>query len=97
MDIMQDNSEIVHYEQIDIPIYIKTAKLSEFPNMQALCHWHDDIEFTRVLNGRMNYFVNGKRIELKQNDCIMINARQMHYGYSFCKQECEYYCMCDTF
>lgn len=41
---MQDFSEVVHYENPDIPLYIRTSNLSIYPDMSAPCHWHDDIE-----------------------------------------------------
>lgn len=93
IEILQDNSEIVHYERADIPLYIRTGKLSTYPNMQAPCHWHDDIELIRILRGKMNYYINGKRILLKENDSIMVNARQMHYGYSEQYQDCDFICI----
>lgn len=93
IDIMQDDSEIVHYERAGIPLYVKIGKLSNYPNMRALCHWHDDIEFIYILKGKMNYYINGKNIILNKNDCIMINTRQMHYGYSFENQDCDFYCI----
>lgn len=92
-DIMQDQSEVVHYQDAAIPLFIKYGILSTYPNLRALCHWHEDLEFIRILKGRMNYHINGKDIFLKENDCIMVNARQMHYGYSFHRQDCEFICI----
>lgn len=93
VEVMQDNSEVVHYERAGVPLYIRNGKLSYYPNMQALCHWHDDIELIRILRGKMNYYINGKRILLNENDSILINARQMHYGYSEQAQDCDFICI----
>lgn len=92
-DIMQDLSEIVHYQDTAVPLFIKYGILSTYPNLRALCHWHEDLEFIRMRKGQMNYHVNGKDILLRENDCIMVNARQMHYGYSFHRQDCEFLCI----
>ena len=43
--MMQDASEIVQYDTAGIPLYIREAKLSSYPDMQVLCHWHEDLEF----------------------------------------------------
>ena len=91
--LMPDASEIVAYDAVGIPLYIQTDHLSTYPDMRALCHWHEDIEFIRIQKGHMNYFVNGRKILLHENDCIMINARQMHYGYSSDRQECVFTCI----
>lgn len=93
VEMMQDNSEVVHYERAGVPLYIRNGRLSEYPNMQANCHWHDDIELIRILRGKMNYYINGKKILLQENDSIMVNARQMHYGYSEQYQNCDFICI----
>lgn len=91
-DIMQDRSEVVPYDRAGIPLYIRTACLSDYRGMQAVCHWHEDMEFIRILEGRMNYDINGCRILLEQGDLVWVNARQMHYGYSCQGQECRFIC-----
>ena len=89
--VMPDNSEIIPYDEAGIPLYVQYKYLSAYLNSRALCHWHEDMEFSYVKKGRMNYYVNGKNILLRENDCIMVNARQMHYNYSVNNEECEYF------
>lgn len=91
--VMKDASEIVHYNIPGLPVYLRQSLLSDYPDMRALCHWHDCLEFIRILDGEMNYYINGKNILLRRNDCIMINSRQMHYGYSHKRRECEFICL----
>lgn len=93
VDVMQDASEIVHYDKPGIPLYIRFGKLSYYPNMKALCHWHEDIEFMYILTGKMYYYIDGKQILLKANDCIMINAKHMHYGFSCCGEDSDFICI----
>lgn len=93
LDIMQDGSEIIHYDHAGIPLYIRTCTLSSYPHKRALCHWHDDIELIHVLKGKMNYDINGKCVLLKEDDCLMVNTRQMHYGYASENQDCLFSCI----
>lgn len=93
IELMRDFSEIVHYEHTGIPLYIRTADLALYPGMSAPCHWHDDIEWIYIISGKMCYYINGKRILLKENDSLMVNARQMHYGYSYKEQDCCFLCV----
>lgn len=93
IELMQDFSEIVHYENAGIPLYIRTADLAIYPGMSAPCHWHDDLEWIYIMSGKMYYYVNGKRILLNENDSLMVNARQMHYGYSYKEQDCHFLCI----
>lgn len=92
-ELMQDFSEIVPYEHKDVPLYIRTSDLSVYPDMSAPCHWHEDIEWIHIIKGNMCYDINGQRILLHENDSLMVNARQMHYGYSFQKQDCRFSCI----
>ena len=93
VNIMQDASEVIPYDNPKIPLYIQTRYLSTYPDMRALCHWHDEIAFIYILSGKMYYEINGKKVLLNEKDCIMVNARQMHYGSSVQKQECEFLCI----
>lgn len=93
VDIMNDASEIVHYDTPGIPLYIQEALLSWYPNFRALCHWHEDIEFIYIFKGHMDYYINGKHITIKENDGLLILPKQMHYGYSAAKKECFFACI----
>ena len=45
--VMQDASEIVRYDEVGIPLYIREGLLSSYPDHRALCHWHEDIEWKK--------------------------------------------------
>ena len=91
--VMQDASEIVRYDQVGIPLYIREGLLSSYPDHRALCHWHEDIEWVQIRSGQMNYYINGKRVLLNAGEAIIVNSRQMHYGYSENGQECDFICI----
>lgn len=91
--VNKDNSEIITYDETGIPIFIRERYLSTYPDYRALCHWHEDIEFIYIVEGRMSYYINGKKIILKEGNSIMINSGQLHYGYSDHKEECRFYCI----
>lgn len=67
--------------------------MSRYPDRKALCHWHDDLEFIRIVHGEMNYYINGKNLVLKEHDGIMVNTRQMHYGSSINQNDCSFLCI----
>lgn len=93
IELMQDFSEIVHYGSMGVPLYVHTADLAVYPGMSAPCHWHDDIEWIYMISGKMCYYINGKRVLLEEKDSLMVNARQMHYGYSYKEQDCRFLCI----
>lgn len=88
--IMRDASEIVRYDEVGIPLSIREGLLSAYPNHRALCHWHEDIEWVYIRSGQMNYYMNGKRVLLNAGEALMVNSRQMHYGYSENGQDCDF-------
>ncbi|WP_443770965.1 cupin domain-containing protein [Anaerostipes sp.] len=49
--------------------------LSSYHNFEAPPHWHDDIELITVLQGKMEYNVNGEIVTIQQDEGIFINSR----------------------
>lgn len=93
INILQDAAEIIQYDSPDIPYTIQSRKLSDFTDMHALCHWHDDIEIIYIFSGEMMYDINGNILHLKKGDTVVVNSHQMHFGYSTHGRECIFTCM----
>ena len=88
-----DASETVAYNNPLFPAYIRHGLLSSYPDYSAVSHWHKDLEFIVIKKGSMTYNVNGKLIELTEGSGIMVNSRQLHYGFSPEHKECEFICI----
>ncbi len=93
VDVRKDGSEIVKYDYDGYFAYVRRGFLSYYPNFTADSHWHDDLEFISVLSGSMDYNVNGEIIHLNEGQGILVNARQLHYGFSNERSECDFYCV----
>lgn len=93
INLMKDFSELIFYNINPLPIYIGKGILSSFSNLEALCHWHSDVEFLMPVKGHISYKVNGNTFLLQEGDGIFVNSRQMHYGFSADETDCEYICM----
>ena len=93
LDLKDDRSENISYDDTEYPIYIRRFCLSSYPNYAAPSHWHDDIEWILILDGSMEYNVNGTLIKLKAGEGIFVNSRQMHFGFSTTHQECDFICI----
>ncbi len=92
-DIRSDGSEVVKYDYDGYYAYARRGLLSRYPNFAADSHWHDDLEFISVLSGSMDYCVNSEILHLKAGQGIIVNARQLHYGFSAEHTECDFYCV----
>lgn len=88
-----DSSETVAYNNPLFPAYVRYGILSTYPDYSAVSHWHEDLEFILIKTGKMTYNVNGQLIEVCENDGIMVNSRQLHYGFSAEHNECEFICI----
>lgn len=93
VELRDDRSEKIRYNSPDYPIYIRRGLLSSYPNFTAPCHWHDDIELIAVLDGKMTYNVNGTLVEIEGGEGIFVNSRQLHFGFSARRQECDFICV----
>ena len=88
-----DASENVAYNTPGFPAYIKKGQLSSYSDFRAVSHWHDDLEFILILDGKMSYDVNGQKIALQTGEGIFVNSRCFHYGYSDTHTECFFICI----
>lgn len=93
MILNSDRSEKVSYTCGDYPIYVRRGLLSLYPGFTAPPHWHDDIELIAVYEGRMQYNVNGDVVTLNAGEGILVNSRQLHFGFSDLKKECSFVCI----
>lgn len=90
LEVLSDLSEVLPYPIPDFPLYAGIGKLEAFNQYAVSCHWHPDFEFNLVLEGGMDYFVNGENIHLSAGDGIFVNSRRLHYNYSHEKLPCRY-------
>ena len=91
--VREDKSEQFLYKCAEFPAYFGYGRLADYPDYAALGHWHDDIEFSLVLSGGMDYNVNGETVHLNPGEGIFINSRQMHFNFSRDHQNGEYICI----
>jgi AraC family transcriptional regulator, melibiose operon regulatory protein len=91
--LASDSSEIVTYNFRDFLVLAKKNWLSNYPNMTAISHWHSDIEFVVVLQGKMLYSVNGKEQFLEKGQCIFVNSRQIHSSHAIDGSDCQILCL----
>lgn len=89
----QDSSERVIYNNPLFPVSVRYGLLSSYPDYSAVSHWHEDLEFIVIKQGKMTYNVNGELFSLTKDRGIMVNSRQLHYGFSREHEECEFICI----
>ncbi|MEH7416995.1 AraC family transcriptional regulator [Neobacillus drentensis] len=90
LEVYSDLSERLNYNLPDFPLYVRKGALNQFDRYVAACHWHPDLEFIFVLDGAMEYFVNGVTIPIERGHGIFVNSKRLHYGFSTNKVNCSF-------
>ncbi len=93
LELKGDGSEIVPYNFPDMPVHATRMRLSAYPGMAFVGHWHDDLEYVRVERGAMRFSVNGTEYTLREGQGLFVNARQMHAGRAADGGDCEFLCV----
>lgn len=70
--------EAIYYKDASFPVDIWTDVYQSFVDQTMNCHWHNVFEFGVMLSGTLHYYMNGERMELKEGDCVFVNANTMH-------------------
>ncbi|MBQ9229455.1 MAG: AraC family transcriptional regulator [Eubacterium sp.] len=92
-NINENGSETINYDLPEMPVYIRDGNLSSLKNYTFKAHFHSDWEFITVLEGSMNYSINGEIITLTEGESLFVNCNQIHFGFSAVKEECRYICL----
>jgi len=92
-DILKDAAKSVHYDMPGIPVSISRHILSEYPGMRTLLSCHREVSWVLVLEGSMNWFINGQSVILEQNDILMVRPDAIHYVYARKNEDCLYACV----
>ena len=90
LEVFSDLSERLNYNLPDFPLYVRKGTLRQFNRYAAECHWHSDLEFISVLDGSMEYFVNGQTVQIDTENGIFVNSKRLHYGFSIDQTDCSF-------
>jgi len=91
LEVFSDMSERLNYNLPGFPLYAKKGELRDFHQYSTACHWHPDLEFIFVIDGNMEYFVNGKIVHLEKEEGIFVNSNRLHYNYSKDFSNCTFF------
>ncbi|OMG00888.1 AraC family transcriptional regulator [Paenibacillus sp. FSL R7-0337] len=90
LEVFSDLSERLNYNLPGFPLYAKKGALHQFDRFAAAYHWHPDLEFIVVLDGTMDFYVNGQTVHLDKGNGIFVNSKRLHYGFSAAKSDCTF-------
>ena len=91
--IMPDGSLSVQHNIPQLPISIRTDRLSQYTDSQFCHHWNDDFEFIRVLEGKMYFEIDDEKILLEQNHFLIICPKHAHRLLAVDECDCKFLCV----
>ena len=82
-----DLSSSISYSPDELPIFTSDEGLQQTGDINVPHHWHSDLEFVYLEEGKADFFVNGKTIPLLPGQGIFVNSRCLHYAHEY--TECK--------
>lgn len=91
MELSKDshNRELKLHGTYGFPVYIGRKLISSYPTGCFSWHWHDEVEFTLVVSGKIEYRVNDSRYLLKAGQGLFCNSGALHFG-AMADCDCDY-------
>lgn len=80
--LQEDLAEVISYTDSAFAIRSYQGDLNEYVGHSVPAHWHSEVEWILLLEGRAVYHVNEQRFALEAGDALLINSNRLHYGYS---------------
>lgn len=73
----------------DFPFSAGIVNISYYIDCRFCHHWHEDPEFTVIVDGEMFYQVNDRVLHLKKGQAVFVNSNMLHSGWNE-QSECVY-------
>lgn len=86
----KNQREIGQYLDGNFPLIVNYDTLSDFVHDTVCCHWHPELEFAFIMQGSMNYEINGTSYTVKKGDGIFINTNVIHAAKQIGNEDCHY-------
>lgn len=83
------NRELKLHGTYAFPVYADRKLLSSYPTGSFPWHWHDEVEFTLVKEGQIEYQVNESKFILTSGQGLFCNSGALHAG-RMVKGDCDY-------
>lgn len=87
-----DGSQVLEYNNPLFECYAINPYYTSNRTYSVTEHWHEDLEFLYVVDGEIQFIVNGKSIILHSGEGICVNSRRIHSNHSVPGKSCAYYC-----
>lgn len=74
--------ELYEHEDNSFPVTLDIDHYNELYDNTLNCHYHYDVEYTLVLSGELDYYINGSLCRIKAGDAVFVNSNTLHMAKS---------------
>ena len=91
--IDENKKETTNHGVYEFPIQIYETFLEKNVLGFVNWHWHDEVQFCLVTNGRVDFYVSEKKYTLDKGQGIFINSGYLHMAKPLEKESNSYICI----
>ena len=88
--VNEEKRELKSHGTFQFPVNISRKRLSSYGTGAFPWHWHDEVELTLVLSGKIDYRVNESQYLLRAGEGLFCNADALHAGSRVDGADCDY-------
>ena len=74
----------------DFPFYISYKQISDYRDSEVLSHWHIELEYILVLEGRLDYIGEDSEYTMSEGEGVLVNGNVLHSYRRNRTNECRY-------
>lgn len=91
--IDQDLKELTKHRTVDLPIACYETTINQNIHGYIPLHWHEEIQFVRIIKGEAIFKLNGDRVSVGEGDGLFINSGCLHSAEELNQSNCIYICL----
>lgn len=91
--VRSDKSQVIEYENPLFQCYAGKSFYAPDVANQIPEHWHEELELIYVVDGSLDYNVNGEQFVLNPGEGVLVNSRRVHANSSKRGEYALFYCI----
>ncbi len=91
--IDQNLKEMTQHRTVDLPMACYETTIHQNIHGYIPLHWHDEIQFVRIIRGEAIFKINEESIVVGEGDGLYINSGCLHMAEEINQSNCVYVCL----
>ncbi|MDR9856819.1 AraC family transcriptional regulator [Paenibacillus sp. VCA1] len=91
--IGKDLKELTEHRTVVLPVACYETTINQNIHGYIPLHWHDEIQFVRMVEGEACFQINEEKLIVRQGDGLFINSGCLHMAEEMNESGCVYICL----